>query len=807
MRRVLKYQRSCLFVFLLVVQSLFPAFAQQPAKKAQEAEESVAEAVSSRDLELIDFANGLFERNFYDMALQEYKKFIVAFPESDFLEDAYYGVAESLFFLKSYVRAIGALNSYKEFYPSGAKIDIVNLRLGQSFFFLEEYEEALSRLTEVDPGRLDKEFLPGFYLYQGKVLSQRGSLKEAEKALLQAAEQSSEKDMTFSVFMELADVFDRREDFLKAIAYYRKAREAADSDARKGITLYKEGEVYLFIKRYKEAITAFENIVTQYAQQDVAFDALVNLMLAYYRAGEHEKVLEVYDQRKADIQKQDTDEVFRVYYLLALAHIRASEFEKALTALDTVLKREGLSEQDKGKAYIKKLEILVKLRNFEEALTIVKAHLKDVVEDRDNILFLKAEAFYGLKRYQEAFAVYQEIQTQYKDSGLSDEVLYSMAHAKSKSQEPAEAAKLFWRYFQQGKDSPKREEALYNLILIEKDLEQWEQAIKHAEIFLKTFPKSETKEKVFYWLGTLYPKNDQISEAIAVYKEFLTSFPESEQSHEICFLLAFHLNALGSSDEALSYYERLDSPDVHRALRYPALKNAALIYLNRQEQARAAALFYQLITLYDDNDLKWETYIWLAERYLKTGQYADMLKVVEKAGAKLDKDEEKRHWELIFLEAQALRKLEKYEKAIENYQKLLAHPDAERFKAASRIGLGLCYAQTAQYEKAKEQFETAILENTEDNTVTMRARFEIANVYRELDDHEQAVKFYMFVSVLYDDDEYCPEALYQAGRSFEMLKQGRKAVQVYQELGARYPDSPQAQQAKERIESLNENET
>ncbi|MDD5439937.1 MAG: hypothetical protein PHS37_07110, partial [Candidatus Omnitrophica bacterium] len=51
-------------------------------------------AVSSVSaVEQLDFANGLFQRGFYDMAITEYRKFITLFPKDNYTPDAFFGIA------------------------------------------------------------------------------------------------------------------------------------------------------------------------------------------------------------------------------------------------------------------------------------------------------------------------------------------------------------------------------------------------------------------------------------------------------------------------------------------------------------------------------------------------------------------------------------------------------------------------------------------------------------------------------------------------------------------------------------------
>lgn len=783
---------------LIGAEELEPVVAEEENLSA----EALVPKKSSKDLELIDFANGLFQRNFYDMALSEYKKFVASYPDSDYLDDAYFGIAESLFFLKSYQKAIGAFNSYKEFYPQGEKIFISNFRLGQSFFYIDDFDNALIHLNQVDINKLEKEFIPAFYFYEGKILSKQKKAKEAYDALEKVIKTDPPNDYVFLAYVELAELSNESEDYVHAIDFYQKAYASTKEEERKAISLYKQGEIYILIKRHKEAVKTFQEVMKKYPQTDIAFDAFSNLLVSLYNLEEYESLLSMYEAHRKEFAGKDAAKLFKLYYILATAHVQLGNFIGALTVLDDALSLEGLSPDEVHKALIKKTEILVKIQKFDIALSILTDQLAESALEPDNLLFLKAESLYGMGNYQEAFELYQEIRTKYPQSSLNDESLYSMAHAKSKLTHLTEAADLFLNYFETGQDIHKKEEALYNLILIERDLQDLKKTIQYAETFVATFRESVKQERILFLLGTLYQQNKEYAKAVEVNKTFMAMYPQSERLHEIYFLFAFNLQSLGSNEEALKYYEKLNAQEIPRNLRYPALKNSALIYLNQDNKEKAVAAFDEIIALYEENDLQLDTYIWIAEYYYDKKQFENMLSIVEKAEIKVAGQENEKVVQIAFLKAQALMNEGRIEKAIKKYQEVLADESDLLFKAASRIGLGLCYVEKKMYEKAKSEFETAILENTEDNTITMRARFEIANMYWNLHEYEEAIKFYMFVSVLYDDEQYCATALYRAGQAFEKVERLHEALKVYDELTIRYPGSEYYPKAVERIEAL-----
>ena len=83
----------------------------------------------------LDSANSLFQRGMYKMAINEYAKFIESFPESVYLHEAYFGIAESWYFLKDYNAAIAGYKRYTAEFPMRDKTAVSELRIGQALFF------------------------------------------------------------------------------------------------------------------------------------------------------------------------------------------------------------------------------------------------------------------------------------------------------------------------------------------------------------------------------------------------------------------------------------------------------------------------------------------------------------------------------------------------------------------------------------------------------------------------------------------------------------------------------------------------
>ena len=761
---------------------------------------SVLFAKDMTAVEQLDFANGLFKRGLYEMAITEYGKFIKSFPQNELLGEAYFGTAESRYFMKDYENADNAYKGYLKLFPKEEKAAIAAVRLGQIAYLTQKYDEALISFNLVDEDKLNEAFLSILYFSKGKTYKEKGNRENAYKFFNKAVSLKDKTEYTVYSQFELGDLYAEDSKYKEALANYEYAYRDAPKDDLKGFAQYKMGEMYFSLGDYKTASQTLKQVLDGYSKSEISEDAFANLLLALFNMAKYEDVVSEFLASKDLLSKDDA--FFDVYYIVALAYAELKNYDKSIESIDAILSREGLAKDRKEKALLKKAEILLQAKRFKDMTAFIDSALAGQAGDEGYIQFLRAEAEYGLGNFEKAFELYRKVSEEFPDSTYSEDALYSMAYARNAMGDEKEASDLFVKYFETGKDKIKRQEALYNAILTKKKIGETESAVGASQRFLEVFKDSDLSENVLFGMGTLYSDMKKYDKAIEAFKNFIAEYKESGRLEEAYFLLGYNLQLEKKYDEALTYYERVLPKKSEGKLYYSALKNKALIYLNKEEDDEAAQVFDFIITEFNDNDLGPDAYLWLAKHYMVSGNFKDALRILASADKK-DKGS-KRKGEIAYFRGEAYSELKDFDKAIENYDVTLTDSEENVFSGAAHIGKGLALLYLNKLGEAKTEFETAILENPEDNTIAMRARYELAGIEYQTDNLEEAEKLYMLVAILYNDPYYCPEALFNAGEIFEALGKNNEARKVYQEIIDKYGDSHLVEKAKENLEALGE---
>ncbi len=761
------------------------------------AEEASPEAAA---LEQFDFAAGLFERGMYKMAGDEYGKFIDSYPQSEHLRDAYFGLAESLYFQKRYDEAAAQYNRYLEMYPAeDNQTLVVKLRMGEILFFTKKFDEAIAQFRALEGKDYRRDQMQTLCYYLAKSNRIKGNDSQAIHYFDRAVKMADDNECAFNSLVELGEIYAEGSEYEKALKRYEEAREKAADDKTKSFSVYKAAETLFLSGDYEASIDTFKKVLADYPESEISAEALSNLLLALFNTGKYDELIKEYTGRRNLIK--DEDRFFDVRFTACSAYAETGKPDEALKGLDALIAGGWVSGKNKDRAALKKSEILISVKRFKEALDQIEARLADKDEYRENVLFLKGEALYGAGDFDNASAQFNRLIEERPDSPFVIDAIYSLAYVRKNLDQNKNARELFIKFYEKSKDSAKSQAALYNAVLLDIKSGDFETAVKDCKLYLSTFPDGQFREKIAFTLGSVYSESNDYSNAITTYKEFADKYKDSPKLQDACFRLAYSLQAVNDFDEAVKYYEKLEKDKKADGLYYAALKNEVLIYFAKDDKDKAAEIYDRIISDFPDNDLGVEGYFWLVKHYIGSGRFVDAIRILEDLEGREGVKDNAR--EIAYFKAEACREIKDFAKAIENYDIVLSGKDPiDEYTGGSRIGKGLCLLAGKEYDKAKEEFDAAALENPDDNTIAMRAKFETAGIEFLKGSLEQAYKLYMMVAILYDDGEYCPRALLRAADIFEELGKVEEAKKAYQEVLDRYGKTEFAREAGARLKDI-----
>jgi len=107
----------------------------------------------------------------------------------------------------------------------------------------------------------------------------------------------------------------------------------------------------------------------------------------------------------------------------------------------------------------------------------------------------------------------------------------------------------------------------------------------------------------------------------------------------------------------------------------------------------------------------------------------------------------------------------------------------------SKYYAGVCYLKTGNYEEAIDHLKSF---KAKDQILGPMAKGAIGDAYMELNQTAKAAGFYMEAADLKDNEFTTPLFLMKAGLTYEILKDYKKALEIYERIKFKYPTSTEA---------------
>jgi tetratricopeptide (TPR) repeat protein len=715
--------------------------------------------------EQLDFVQGLLSRGMYDMAILQCQKFIADNPRSTFLQEAYLSLGEGYFLSQDFKKAVDTFNQFNQLYPHSKQLPVSLLRLGQINIQQKKYDEVLKELTSIDAQKeLKGTMLQSFDFYTAQAYLGKADIALALDYFQKAAQVQGASCATAAyAFKEAGKIDAQNGHYSEAMDMYAKSMHLAQDDSLKGELTYRIAQAQFLSGQYADAIKGFGQVLDRYSNLGLPQDAY-----------------------------------FSIHFAEARAYIELKEYDQANALLNRVLAFSTLKSQERAKIFIKKADILIREGKYKDGLALLDAYSSENTNDADETFFLKAQGYYGLRDFDRAFIFFENVYLNFPSSRFLKAALLGQAHARWETGRFKESEILFLKYYNIQDDPDLKSDALYDAVMMAVEAEDVSGVLSSAQEYLKVFPKGKQYSDVLFILADYHGKNNQPQEAVNLLRGYLAG-GQVQRPNWAYFLLGYNQQLLGNSDQALKAYAQVDGHQEKGEFYPGALKNMAIIYLSQENDDQARIYFDRLINQADQNDLQIKTYIWVCNEYLKEQEFDDVLRIAAQA---------EKHFplkdllEIKYFKAEALRGQGSCDEAVKNYCFVTSSTRKNAYTGRAHIGDGLCLTGLKKFDLAKQEFQKSLDENADDSTVTLRARFEIANLEASQGNFNEALKFYLLVATIYDDGYYCSESLLRAAKIFERLQRKADALKMYSEILDKYKNSTAALYAKGRIRLL-----
>jgi len=751
----------------------------------------------------MDFADGLYIRQMYDMAAAEYAKYIEMVGDGPGTEVARFRMAECQYHTGQYSTAAETIATMLTKFPDGEKRAPAMLRLGEIQYRLGDFDQSVATLERALADELDDALAATGLYYLGKALFAAGETSKSISTFHRLIDDFPENALVpYGTFALAVDYFEV-EEYEKAARFFA---EVGDNEtvptAVRAEAMLKSGMAYGSSGHYDLAATAFENLLTRFPSSRVAEQAQYERAWAAYHSGSFKQAAELADEFVE--QRPEGTWTVGAHYLKGRCLQSLGKYSDAETVFEEICTNHP-SSLFAARAKSQLCWSAYWQHRLDETVARAEALLdSDEAGDlRGDILFVYGLAQFDQGRFAEALDQFDAVLDGYPRGKFAPEAEFHRARCMAKLGRHADAAGAFAQFAASRPANSLADQARFNAAQQEFLAGNYTQAATGFATLAGSAADNTTRSNALFMQGQANEKADKPEAAVAAYSQYVAVAPQGPNAAEALYRVGVLQQQQKDTGRAVATYERLIAgyPDSRFALR--ASRNLGHIHYAEGELSAAAERFVGLLDSADLADLfQPETLMWLGNYLYAREDYATA-RVAYERYAEMQVSETKelfgrvRAADCAFNSGDTSSAETIYRSVID------AAPDGP-YSVIAELGLGRLLLAAGNIGKATEKLNHVV--EVGNSSAVAEARSLLGDAYAQIEDYDEALRSYMMVAMVYDHPDLSPECYIKAADILQKQRKPDQAQKLYQDLIAAYPDSDAADTARARVGSAADGE-
>jgi TolA-binding protein len=781
---------------------------EPPVRRAVPADESIDKALRSlkdetseqspretegADQRQLEYANGLFARKLYDLAIPEYQKYLEDYPGHVGRANAYFSLGECYRNLHRDSNARTNLQKVLTEYGDSEFAGPAAFALAEMAFTDKDYATALP-LFHRSAGR-SKE--PAVALsaryFEARCLEALGKKDEAADIYAQVAEAGNPNPYREDARVTAATIFAGKGKRLDALKQYEALANEAQKPALKAECAVRGGLIALELIQADKAKPdkAMVDRAAALLQKGRAlpeagkFRALaqVGFRRLQYQTGQYTQLVGDY---KKELEKLPEAAQAEVLLLAANSERQLGHAKEAEGLYRQITTKYPGREEAKDAAY----QQLINVYNSDPSglSTAVDQFLatNPTNERADQAKLLKAEALYKQQNYAEAASLYGELRASELSPRLRAEAAYKLGLCHVQAKNLSGAIEAFTYYLQTFPDASQLPAALAQRALAYEQNKNYTAALTDLNIILAKYPKAHEREAALQLKALILGQQDNTKGMVDTFRQLLREFPKSSVAAQAQYYIG------KTAFEAKDYKTALTALNTARQLNKEQYYNLASVriilcqfYLKDQSALTKEVNNFMAESRDGGANVPTEVLEWLGIEYYNeknfqaAEKYLSALRKIDTAG-KVKPD-------YLFYLGDVATKLKNLPEAEEAFSKYLQTARDPAGKAKVLLTLGAVKISAHKPDEAQKIAEEIMVLQPE-GRVNAEARLLAGEVQLERGNFDDAGKAFKGVALLYDDPAITPRALDKAAVAFRQAGNSEEADRLSHELRERYPN-------------------
>jgi TolA-binding protein len=748
------------------------AFAQDPAPASEQ----------------LEFADGLFARGLHDMALAEYQK-LEQEADPGLPRDAILlRLGECHRHLGDKAAAAAAYTRLIETFPESTYRFRAEFRRAELYVAAGRYEEAIELFGDLLEQQPPEETGASAAYFRAYCYDKLGQAEAALDGYREVVRDHAEAPYAgYACLAAAALLGEDGAEGAEAMDLLGKAAAAPPSDRVAAEALFLLGSTAYGRGAYDRSADAFADLLTNHPDDRRVSEARLKAGWAYERAGRHRDAL---DLAQAALASGGDEHEAEWLYLMANCQRHLGALDDAAVTYDDLLSRFPESSLAAAAGYER---VLVAYSRGEHEVALRYGQgLATVPGAEEELPWILAESAEAVGKMAEATNYYDRIVRRFPESERAPVALFRRARLTEDAGDTRAAADQYRSLARSYPNHQLAPEALAASGSLHASSERLGEALEDWRLLLERHPDFERAEEILFQKGLAEIRSGQPNQGMASLESLVQRYPDGPSYAEAQYWLGVLYSDAGRLEEAEAALREAQSMLAGEPLGLRARYRLTSILQQRGQEAAAADELQALLNTPVVKEMPVSLLEWLA-RYRAEASPHDPRQALGAARALLQVADEP-VWKQLgwFYAGEANLAGGQRDAAIEAYSMAFdeAAQTPEQVQAALRLGQFALEDQ--RYDDAEARFRAAGEKASDPELVEVRARsyFGLAEVAKARGDREEAVRRYLSVSILFDDAELTPHALYEAVGLLEALGRRSDRARAAAELKARFPESP-----------------
>jgi TolA-binding protein len=732
----------------------------------------------------LQFANGLYVRGLYDLALDEYLRISREAETFEYLDQVLYRIGECHRRLDNpqaaerfYVRVLRE-------YPEGAYSFRAAFRRAEVLSSMGRYLDALNLfralLEREDPtGEL---VAPALY-YRGDAARRLLFRDEAVEAFQRVRSEFPDSPFAAYAALDLATMF--REDPEQAdqvLSLYASVSDNPATDDVGAEALFQQGEWHFRLADYEASAAAYDLLLDRYPEARRTGEARLPAAWAWYHIGRHSEAAALARTVLAGPAPAQEAEWL---YLLANCQRQLLRAEDAQATYARLI--ESYPEHQWARIAAYETALLAFRRDqFDEAIEAAQQIQPDA-DLRQDLFWLLAESYAAVGRDDEAVQHYRMVLDADPEGPHAPRAMYRLGRVLQNRRDYAQAARTYRELATRFDEDPFAPEAWLAAGFCMVMSDRIDEAIEDWRRLVEQYPDAPLAAEARYQTALAHMQQNRNAEARTAFADFLQHHPASAFAADAHFRMGMLWQDAGDAEAAEQAFRQAlaAAPEAELAAR---VQYRLALNLHGQGKSAEAADLLQSVLLSADAAPPPALLEWLAVYRLEEGAYEQALA----AALVLQEQADTAAWRQMAwaLIGRSRLGLGQSDEALQALTNGLEEPAHTREGAEAAALIGRIHLEAGRPEEAVPYLEQAIERSADDALADVRARsfFALGEAFETLADHRRAARYYLAVAVLFDDAEWVPQALHRGARMLELSGRTEEQQRTLTELQTRFPD-------------------